>query len=128
MSTFSFKFDKGTDNEETVNLTCIQEADLYNSARRVAELKMLEGTVYQDSGFNVSDGKITLSGNYMIQSLLDELKPRYEGDYQEFDFISTYTGSTETWLVNWNNFTVKPNNTANPTYSFTIVLNVISKG
>jgi hypothetical protein len=128
MSVFRLKFDKGLATEETIDLTCIQEADLYAASRRVAEIDMIEGVAYQDSGFNVADGKITLTGNSMSQSLLDELKPRYEGVYQEFDFISDYTGNAETWLCNWNAFTAKPNNTPNPIYTFTIILNVISKG
>jgi hypothetical protein len=128
MSVFRLTFDKGLATEETIDLTCIQEADLYAASRRVAEMKMIEGVAYQDSFLNVADGKITLTGNYMTQSLLDAIKSRYEGNYAEFDFISDYTATTETWLCCWNAFTAKINNTVNPSYTFTIVLNVISKG
>jgi hypothetical protein len=127
MSAFSFIFDKGTTDEETINLTCVQDFDPYNAARRVASLKMIEGTVYQDSGFNITDGTINLSGNLMSQDVLDELKPKYEGDYEEFDFTSLYSGTSEAWLVNWNTFTARPNIFKSQTYTFSVVLNVISK-
>jgi hypothetical protein len=127
MSVFSFIFDKGTTDEETINLTCVQDFDPYNAPRRVASLKMIDGTAYQDSGFDVTDGTINLSGNLMYQAVLDELNPRYEGSYQEFDFISMYTGTSEAWLVNWNTFTARPNIFKSQTYTFSVVLNVISK-
>jgi hypothetical protein len=63
----------------------------------------------------------------MSQDVLDELKPKYEGDYEEFDFTSLYSGTSEAWLVNWNTFTARPNIFKSQTYTFSVVLNVISK-
>jgi len=127
LSILNLVFNKGLLSETTVALNCVQTYQPYETERNIAVLEMMEGTAIQDSGFDESDGVITLEGGYMAQSLFATFWTYYKGDYMEFDFVSTLYTTEERWLVAWKKFTGKPNDGFSSTLNFTMELQIISK-